>query len=647
MASNARNYTTGSDDDDSDSFSGSESSGSSSGSFGDWDEADVDAPVTSLLGAHTVPDAASAWAELREATGVDVPGEAAARGWDAYARIRLVNHLRRAAAGAGAGGAAGALRSALAAALAPDAALWGDDALLAPPAMKDDALLMSVVAGEEEGGEGGAAPAEAPVSPPGAGAGGALDAASADALRAELARARAELGRARELLSLLGSDGGPPRRRRRRQGGGGGGDPHVRDGSDNLTYYFNSYASNTGIHRTMLADAPRTEAYRMAIQGPFGPGGRSWVAGRRVLDLGCGTGILSLFAADAGAAAVVALDASSVIDDAARIVSANGKTASIACVFGRAEAVPLHRVMSDAEAAAGGCGGGRRPVGGSGFALLTGALLPEGGDAPERAFDVIVSEWMGYALLYESMLGSVLAARDRHLKPGGQLLPSSASLFLGAVSDHSLWAEKVTWWRAVYGYDMAPMAEHAWPEPLVEELPPGALCSAPPHATLAVLRMATMKQGDQDLRGAPFALALGAGGGAAEMDAEGRIVVHGLAVWFSVGWEADPYAPAGNAEARAPATEEPPELEESGAAAEPPPPPPAALQPAAPPLLTAPHAPPTHWHQTTLLLRTPQRLPPGSTLRGALSMVRDAVNPREYRFAVELEGGYAQKWHMS
>ena len=34
--------------------------------------------------------------------------------------------------------------------------------------------------------------------------------------------------------------------------------------------------------------------------------------------------------------------------------------------------------------------------------------------------DVIISEWMGYALLYESMLDTVIYARDRWLAPGGR-----------------------------------------------------------------------------------------------------------------------------------------------------------------------------------------------------------------------------------
>lgn len=45
-----------------------------------------------------------------------------------------------------------------------------------------------------------------------------------------------------------------------------------------------------------------------------------------------------------------------------------------------------------------------------------------------HSVDVLLSEWMGYCLLYESMLGSVLYARDRWLKPGGAILPDTATI---------------------------------------------------------------------------------------------------------------------------------------------------------------------------------------------------------------------------
>ena len=44
----------------------------------------------------------------------------------------------------------------------------------------------------------------------------------------------------------------------------------------------------------------------------------------------------------------------------------------------------------------------------------------------DEKVDIIVSEWMGFHLLHESMLDSVLFARDKFLKEGGLMLPESA-----------------------------------------------------------------------------------------------------------------------------------------------------------------------------------------------------------------------------
>ena len=88
--------------------------------------------------------------------------------------------------------------------------------------------------------------------------------------------------------------------------------------------------------------------------------------------------------------------------------------------------------------------------------------------------DVIVSEWMGYALLYESMLDSILVARDRFLKPplkariitdeergreereepkekGGVLAPSQARMLLGLCSALDIVKDRVEFWSDVYG----------------------------------------------------------------------------------------------------------------------------------------------------------------------------------------------------
>ena len=49
--------------------------------------------------------------------------------------------------------------------------------------------------------------------------------------------------------------------------------------------------------------------------------------------------------------------------------------------------------------------------------------------------DIIISEWMGYALYYESMLPTVLDARDKWLNPGGAILPDKSRLLIAAIED--------------------------------------------------------------------------------------------------------------------------------------------------------------------------------------------------------------------
>jgi hypothetical protein len=152
------------------------SSSDEDGSMGEWSSSDGgDPPIRSFLGAHALPTLAEAWAELKVATGFDVPALVAERGLGDFERVRLANYLRATSASApSAEVAAQALRAALAAdKVAPGAALWTDERWLVP-ALEDDALLMAVLATgaeEEEEEEGGAGPSAAAGS--NAGAGGA------------------------------------------------------------------------------------------------------------------------------------------------------------------------------------------------------------------------------------------------------------------------------------------------------------------------------------------------------------------------------------------------------------------------------------------------------------------------------------------
>jgi len=66
-------------------------------------------------------------------------------------------------------------------------------------------------------------------------------------------------------------------------------------------YYFTSY-SNVYMHEIMLRDAARTGAYQRAISMQSASVFKDAV----IVDVGCGTGILSIFAAKAGASKVMA-----------------------------------------------------------------------------------------------------------------------------------------------------------------------------------------------------------------------------------------------------------------------------------------------------------------------------------------------------
>ena len=57
--------------------------------------------------------------------------------------------------------------------------------------------------------------------------------------------------------------------------------------------------------------------------------------------------------------------------------------------------------------------------------------------------DIIISEWMGYFLLYESMFDSVIYARDKWLAPGGMLMPNRAKMYIAALDDEAYYTKKL------------------------------------------------------------------------------------------------------------------------------------------------------------------------------------------------------------
>ncbi|KAM6977250.1 protein arginine N-methyltransferase 6 [Aplochiton taeniatus] len=187
-----------------------------------------------------------------------------------------------------------------------------------------------------------------------------------------------------------------------------------KDVQENL--YFDSYTDVT-IHEEMIADHVRTNTYRTGILR-----NSASIDGKVVLDVGAGTGVLSMFCVQAGARKVYAVEACSIADQAVKIVKANKMEDKIEIIKGTLETI----------------------------------------DLPEKV-DVIVSEWMGYALLHESMLNSVLYARDKWLKPGGLILPSKAELYISPINDLVV-EDRLSFWSTVkgqYGVDMSCMSEFA------------------------------------------------------------------------------------------------------------------------------------------------------------------------------------------
>lgn len=131
----------------------------------------------------------------------------------------------------------------------------------------------------------------------------------------------------------------------------------------------------------MLKDRVRTLAYKDAIEK-----NPTDFKDKIVMDIGAGTGILSIFAARAGAKHVYAIENAEIAHFAREIIRQNNLQDKITVIKGKMEEIEL----------------------------------------PVPNVDIIISEWMGYFLLYESMLDTVLYARDKYLVEGGKMLPDRA-----------------------------------------------------------------------------------------------------------------------------------------------------------------------------------------------------------------------------
>ncbi|XP_027232253.1 protein arginine N-methyltransferase 1 isoform X1 [Penaeus vannamei] len=180
--------------------------------------------------------------------------------------------------------------------------------------------------------------------------------------------------------------------------------------------YFKSY-EDVEIHRLMVSDKPRTTAYYDAITK-----NKHLFKDKIAMDVGAGTGILSLFMASAGAKKVYAVEASGMAEVIQKVAEDNG--------FGDVIQV-FHSRVEDIS-------------------------LPE-----DEKVDIIVSEWMGFYLLHESMLNSVIKARNMFLSDEGTVFPSEARIFACPCSLQSLYKEQINYWDNVYGFNMSAVKQFA------------------------------------------------------------------------------------------------------------------------------------------------------------------------------------------
>jgi len=134
--------------------------------------------------------------------------------------------------------------------------------------------------------------------------------------------------------------------------------------------------------------------------------------------------------------------------------------------------------------------------------------------------DIIISEWMGYFLLYESMLDTVLYARDKYLVPGGLIFPDKATIHMAAIEDGDYKEEKIGFWDNVYGFDFSPLKETALSEPLVDTVDLKAVVTNP--VPIFPIDLYTVTPGDLTFS-APFRL-----------QARRDDFVHALIAWFDI-----------------------------------------------------------------------------------------------------------------
>jgi type I protein arginine methyltransferase len=239
----------------------------------------------------------------------------------------------------------------------------------------------------------------------------------------------------------------------------------------NSESYSGSY-HDVETHKKMLQDVLRTEAYEGAL--------RHFVkSGCSVMDFGCGTGILSIFASKFGAKKVYAIDRSIYIQTAFEIAR-NNKIKNIDFYH-----CDHKEIMEDLDA----------------------------------TVDILVSEWMGHFLFYEAMLTPLLHVRDKFLAKGGIMIPGAVSLYGGLVTDKHFYDDCSFLLQKPYNINFAPIADTPLYQASLEVLTPKQMLDTVVNLGTIDLNTVTLEEVPKQYKG--------------KVIPNKNATIYGLSGWFS------------------------------------------------------------------------------------------------------------------
>jgi len=183
---------------------------------------------------------------------------------------------------------------------------------------------------------------------------------------------------------------------------------------------------------------------------------------------------------------------------------------------------------------------------------------------------------MGYFLLYEAMLDTVLFARDKWLAEDGLMYPDRAVIWIAAIEDEQYKEEKMGFWDDVYGVNMSTIKKWAMLEPLVDVVDRGLVNTDSCPILDINLKTCTVK--DLDFT-ADYKLKF-----------RRNDKVHALTAWF------DTYFSFSNPPVR---------------------------------LSTSPFSKETHWKQTVFYMHDVLRVKKDDEMTGSIAVKKSTGNPRE------------------